>query len=238
MRASHLTAALGRPVLVFAELDSTNRFARAALQRGALGPGDVVVAEGQTAGRGRLGRSWEAQPGQNLLFSVLLAPKVPVAAAPRCVLLWAAALAEVAGLSLKWPNDLVSDQDQKVGGLLAELEVVDGAPYVVLGVGLNVNQREFAGLPGATSLARLRGGELDREALLIALVEALDRVDVAGSLDPWRARARTLGRRVRIGGVEGLATAIREDGALLVDGVPILTGDVELVAGDGAGAAG
>jgi BirA family biotin operon repressor/biotin-[acetyl-CoA-carboxylase] ligase len=234
MRADRLVAALGRPVLVFAELDSTNRFARHGLQRGALDAGDVIVADVQTAGRGRLGRSWLAEPGQNLLFSLILAPKVPVAEAPRCVLHWAAAMAEALGCAVKWPNDLVDDQDQKLGGVLAELELgEEGRYHVILGVGLNVNQVDFPGLPGASSLRGLHGGApLDREALLIRLVLALESADLHGDLRAYAARCRTLGKTVRVAGREGLATGLGPDGALLIDGIPVLTGDVELLSGD------
>lgn len=234
-----LTAATGRPVQVLATCDSTNRLARQVaadlLSRGPLPTAlPVIVAEAQTEGRGRLGRSWQAEPGANLLFSVLLAPDLPLQRAGRAVLCWAAALAERTGAWLKWPNDLVDVGDRKLAGLLAEHEAGADPTRVgclVLGVGLNVNQRDFPGLPGATSLARLRGAALDRQALLIDLLRAIDAVDPtsAGALDAWRRRSRTLGRRVRVAGREGLATGLRDDGALLVDGQPVLAGDVELV---------
>ncbi|MCB9779416.1 MAG: biotin--[acetyl-CoA-carboxylase] ligase [Alphaproteobacteria bacterium] len=235
--------ALGRPVLALDRVDSTNRIgrqlARAWLDAGGLGPLPVVVADHQTAGRGRQGRSWQAEPGQNLLFTVLLAPDLPLARAPRAVLEWAAAMAEALDLGLKWPNDLVDDHDRKVAGVLAEHEPGargDRVGVIVLGVGLNVRQRDFPGLPGATSLALLGRPELDRDALLHALVRAVDGVAVGtdGALDRWRTRSRTLGRRVRVAGREGLATGLRDDGALLVDGAPVLAGDVELVAGPDA----
>lgn len=238
-----LTLATGRPVEVLSSCDSTNRIgrevARDLLAAGPL-PGTlpVIVAEAQTAGRGRLGRAWQAEPGANLLFSVLLAPDLPVEQAPRAVLCWAAALAEVTGTWLKWPNDLVDLQDRKLCGVLAEHEAGPRPGRVgclVLGIGLNVNQVDFPGLPQATSLRALAGAPWDRQPLLVRLLRALDAVDPAapGALDAWRRRSRTLGRRVRVAGVEGLATGLREDGALLVDGRPILAGDVELVAGGG-----
>ena len=232
----------GRRVQLEAACESTNDLARAAAReltgREAPAALPLVVAEQQTAGRGRLGRRWEAAPGENLLFSLVLRPAVPPARAPRCLLLWAAAMAEALDLWLKWPNDLMSAEGQKVGGILAELET-HSEPFgrgqqlvhVVLGVGINVRQTAFPGLPTAASLATLGRDTTDRAALLGRLVRAVDATDVHATLDAWRARARTLGRRVRVGAREGTATGLREDGALLIDGVPVLAGDVEMVAG-------
>jgi len=226
----------GRPVTYRAECASTNRLAREA----AAGDGpQVVVADHQSGGRGRLGRSWQSPPGQNLLFSVVMRPKLTPAEAPRCVLAWAAAIAGVLDVKLKWPNDLVDDEGRKLGGFLAELEAGGDTfgtgpriRHVVLGLGLNVNQVDFPpDLPAATSLRVLRGHPHDRAALLGRMLRAVDAVDPGRSdaLDPWRARAHTLGRRVRVGPVEGIAEALRDDGALIVDGQPVVAGDVELV---------
>jgi len=227
----------GRPVEHHAETASTNTRARAlaaGLPAGA--PLPLVVADHQTAGRGRLGRSWSAAPGAGLLFSLVLRPPVPPAEAPRCVLIWAAAMAEVLGLLLKWPNDLVDPAGRKVGGMLAELDGVgaDRVPSVILGVGINVEPPEDPALTQAGSLRGLGRAPADRAALLGALVRAVDRVDPRdpAGLDRWRARAHTLGQRVRVAGREGVATGLRDDGALLVDGAPVLAGDVELVAGE------
>lgn len=219
----------GRPVDYHPAIASTNVAARRLGREGARGA--LVVADHQTAGRGRRGRSWESPPGQNLMFSLLLHPPIPPQHAPRCVLLWAAAMAEVLDVSLKWPNDLVSADGRKVGGVLAELEAVgDEVHFVVLGVGINVNQTDFdPALPQAASLRQLRGQPQDRAALLGALVAGVEAVDVTADLSAWRRRARTLGRRVRVAGIEGTAEDIREDGALMVDGRPVLAGDVELI---------
>ena len=218
-----------RPVTFLHQTDSTNAVARRLLQDGHGRP--LVVADFQTAGRGRRGRSWSSRPGENLLFSLVLTPDVPPQHAPRCVLIWAAAMAEVLGVRLKWPNDLVDAEGRKLGGILAELDAVgDEVRAVILGVGLNVNQEHFDGLPLATSLRRLRGEPIDRAALLAALVEAIEGADVArGDLSRWRAVSHTLGRRVRINDIEGIAEDVREDGALLVGGQAVLAGDVEMV---------
>jgi BirA family transcriptional regulator, biotin operon repressor / biotin---[acetyl-CoA-carboxylase] ligase len=234
-----LRRALGRPVQVLDRCDSTNRVAREAAARwpGPPAPGPLVVAEHQTAGRGRRGRTWEATPGDNLLFSLVLAPRVPADRAARCVMVWAAAMAEALDLRVKWPNDLVTAEHTKVAGILAELELrptADGAGvrHIVLGVGVNVNQTAFPGLPQATSLARERGAPQDRAALLLRLVRAIEAAPVRGDagLALWRERSATLGRQVEVAGVRGLAEDIRDDGALIVGGRAVLAGDVSLLA--------
>jgi len=226
---------LHRPVTFLPHCGSTNAEARRCLSED---PDSVhlVVADAQDAGRGRLGRTWIAEPGRNLLFSLVLRPSVPPQLAACCVLAWAAAMAEVLDCQVKWPNDLVTPSGLKLGGILAELQAeADMVRSVILGVGINVNQREFPGLPQATSLIVESGKERDRASLLAELVAAIEAVDTQGppDLDPWRARSHTLGRQVRIGDVEGLASEVRADGALIVDGTPVLAGDVEMLAEDG-----
>jgi BirA family biotin operon repressor/biotin-[acetyl-CoA-carboxylase] ligase len=132
----------------------------------------------------------------------------------------AAALAECFKLQVKWPNDLVSSEGKKVGGLLGELES-RGAQilYVILGLGLNINQQHFPeDLPQASSLALVQGELLDKEAVieqaLFAILEGAEHVD---RLNRWRGVSRTLGRQVRVGELEGLAVAIQEDGGLLLE---------------------
>jgi len=223
---------LGRPVDFFQQCGSTNVEARGIAESRSDPAGILVVADQQEAGRGRLGRSWEAEPGKNLLFSLVMTPSVIPQLAPVCVLAWAAAMAEVLDCQVKWPNDLVTQDGNKLGGILAELSAeAERVRFVVMGVGINVNQTDFPGLPIASSLATEAGQSQDRAQLLSQLVTAIERVATDGrpSLEPWRARSHTLGRRVRVGDVEGVAEAIREDGALIVGGCPILAGDVELV---------
>jgi len=223
---------LGRPVHFFERCGSTNIEARRLAAASESPGGTVVVADVQETGRGRLGRQWDAEYGQNLLFSVVLQPRVLPQLAPVCVLAWAAAMAEVLDCQVKWPNDLITADGLKVGGILAELSAeAEQVRFVVLGVGINVNQTEFPGLPFATSLANLRGEPTDRAHLLAELVAAVETVDTTKppDLGPWRNRAHTLGKRVRVGDIEGVADDIREDGALLVDGTPILAGDVHML---------
>jgi len=185
----------------FESIDSTNRYLLDEARDGAP-EGVVAVADHQTAGRGRLGRTWEAPAGANLLFSVLLRPAIDPG--DRHLATTAVALAAVdaigaiglAEVGIKWPNDLVDPIGRKIAGVLAEADVsssgapaAPGAPGgppapVVVGIGINVNwpgddaelPPELRGL--ATSLRHLSGTAVDREALLEALLDALGtRVD-------------------------------------------------------------
>ncbi len=152
------------------EIESTNLEAKALALKGAP-EGTVVVAEAQTAGRGRLGRRWTSPAGKGLLFSVILRPTLPMSEAHLLTIVAATAAAEAiekhvpARVAIKWPNDLFI-ADRKVGGILMEVSgEQDEVDWVVLGIGLNVNT-EFSELPvalrrTATSL-KIAGGETGR----------------------------------------------------------------------------
>ncbi|MCS6927435.1 MAG: biotin--[acetyl-CoA-carboxylase] ligase, partial [Candidatus Binatia bacterium] len=143
--ASHLrTRFLGRPLHIFPTLDSTNTYA-ARLARDGAPEGTVVIADMQTGGKGRLGRTWVSPPHVNLYLSVILRPPVSIAAAPSLNLLAGVAVAEtiasVCGLrpSIKWPNDVLVN-DKKVCGILAEMQVsASTLCAVILGIGVNIN---------------------------------------------------------------------------------------------------
>jgi BirA family biotin operon repressor/biotin-[acetyl-CoA-carboxylase] ligase len=228
-------AGLWTAVEVVASTGSTNADL---LARG--GPeGQVLVAEEQTAGRGRAGRTWLSVPGASLTFSVLLRPaSVPPAARGWLPLLTgvavAAAVRSAAGVAavLKWPNDVLVG-DRKLAGILAEQSPAGDA--VVVGVGLNVATPPDAlpvspnGLP-ATSLL-VEGAEVAREALLAEILRSLERWYLAFRADPDPARSgllaeytaacATLGRTVRVelpAGrvVSGVAEGIDRGGRLLV----------------------
>jgi BirA family transcriptional regulator, biotin operon repressor / biotin---[acetyl-CoA-carboxylase] ligase len=210
--------------------------------------GLVLVAERQSAGRGRQGRVWASPAGDGLTFSLLLRPAVP---APRlgwlpllAGLAVVDALAETCGLAarLKWPNDVLVD-GRKVAGLLAEaVPGAGGPPAVVLGVGLNVTTAQDDLPPGATSLdLALRPSRRPvprREHLLAAFLRALTARQAgwaAGAADDataaYTAASATLGQLVRLelpagGSVIGLASALDADGRLVVDGHAYSAGDV------------
>lgn len=190
-------------------IDSTNRRLLEEARRGAP-EGVVLVADHQTAGRGRLGRRWVEPPGSSLLCSVLLRPRRPpeewhtltvaLALAART------AIGATAGVTpdVKWPNDLEVGQ-RKVAGILAEA-FGGPTPAVVLGIGINVNWPRDAPVPPdvaarATSLSWVAGRDVDRAELAVRMLEELDRlVDLpAGDLRNRLAGVcSTLGRRVRI----------------------------------------
>ena len=220
-----------------AETGSTNADAMELARQGEP-EGIVLVADHQTAGRGRAGRSWTAPSGAGLLASVLLRP--PAAVMDLCTMAVAVSAAEaveaVAGFSprLKWPNDLVwpgdgSGADRKLAGILAEADTQPAA--VVVGIGINVRWPDD--LPVdladiAVACNHVTEAPVDREDLLIALLEhlgpryeALVAGDRGALLAAWRARSATLGRRVRIdlgaADIEGTAVDVTDQGHLVVD---------------------
>ena len=220
------------------ETDSTNSRLLEEARAGAP-EGVVLVADHQTAGRGRLGRRWEAPPGSSLLVSLLLRPTVAIERVHLVTMAAGLAASDaceaVAGLrpGLKWPNDLVVD-DAKLAGLLAE-SVVEGDALraLVVGMGLNITA---APAEGATALARHAGAAVDRRALLDAWLVRLDaRLDALdGVLADYRPRCATLGREVRVerpaGAVlVGTAADVTDAGHLVVDTGPAR---VEVTVGD------
>ncbi len=214
----------------FDRIDSTNRYLLQCAAGGAP-DGVVAVADEQTAGRGRLGRTWVAPPGSALLVSVLLRPELPLErthlvtlAAGLAALDAIAALSTARPAGLKWPNDVVV-ADRKLAGILAE---ADGVGAVVVGMGCNVQ-------PGALppELAEIATAvEVDRSDLLALWLRAYD--DRLRGLDSVvadaAARSATLGRRVRVElaheTFEGKATDLTPEGFLVVDGRVVSAGDV------------
>ena len=211
--------------------------------------GTVVIAEEQTAGRGRFDRSWISPVGQNLLFSVLLRPSdtqlryVNMAA----TLAVSEAVAELTGIppSIKWPNDVEVD-GLKVSGILIESATDAGQlRYAVVGIGLNVNFDpsqipEMASF--VTSLYVVTGRRLDRTEVMLSVLERIDdlyaEVKRGHSLtEQWAAQLETLGRTVQVRWrnqlFEGEASGVDEQGNLLLskaDGssVTLVAGEVTL----------
>jgi BirA family biotin operon repressor/biotin-[acetyl-CoA-carboxylase] ligase len=247
-------------VVRFARVDSTQR---AAFDLAAAGAPDrtVIVADVQTAGRGRRGRAWEAAPGTSLLASILVRP-VPAETRvlPGLSLATAVAVADAlergAGVAprLKWPNDVLLG-GRKVCGIL--LESRSGAsPVVVVGIGINVLQTRFDdGLAGrATSIFLETGRAVAADALLTTVLAAFDlwraRWQAEGFApirEAWIARADTLGRFVRVADTTGRAVDVDADGALVLESTEgrrrVVAGEAHeidgaLVRGEGAHAAG
>lgn len=223
--------------------------------------GLVIAAEEQTAGRGRLGRVWWDRPGRSLLFSVLLRPMIPLARFPLLGMAMACAMAEagsaVAGepLAVKWPNDVLHG-GRKLCGILAESRPGVAGHVLVIGTGINVNQ-EAGDFPvelreWATSLRVAAGGgrELDREDLLLAVLERFERYRGIAALNgPEALREAILPRLPRPGArivvqtpegrVEGTVEAILATGALLIRDAsgarfPVVAGEIPFGIGESA----
>lgn len=226
---------IGHLVEAHVSIGSTNDRARELLAIPGA-DGVVVVADEQTAGRGRRGRSWLSPPGASLSASVALRPAIPAGGAWQLSLAAALAVAaacdSVADVGLKWPNDVVVAGDgRKVGGILIET-MIDGDRLVgaVIGIGINVNWRRD-GMPdeirdSATSLMDLSGVRVEPVALLGRLLDALSTEIIAvergeSPLERYRRRCTTLGRSVDVAVgdtvVGGRAVDLDASGALIVE---------------------
>lgn len=231
-------------VTLLAEAASTNAAAAASPVAGT-----IVVADHQTAGRGRLDRQWDTPPGTALTFSAVVDPQLADEDWPLLPL--ATALAVAAGVRraadvdprLKWPNDLLLTSDRangKFAGILLE-RVANPAdpdrPLAVIGIGINVGMtRDQLPVPTATSLA-IAGARVGRTEVFAAVVAALGDVlgrlaeDPESVLDQYRGACTTIGRHVEAylpdGTVlKGQAEDVDEHGRLVVDGTPVGAGDV------------
>jgi BirA family biotin operon repressor/biotin-[acetyl-CoA-carboxylase] ligase len=183
------TDRFGHAMRGFEEVNSTNERA-AKWAKGGAPEGAVVLAEYQATGRGRHGRSWTADRGQNLLFSVVLRPQLPPDQLSLITIAAGVAVAETLDnvvsphrATLKWPNDILLE-GRKTCGMLLESSIADTETVVVLGVGLNVNQTDFpdALADTATSLRLTTGRPVPRATLLARLLTALEhRYDAAQS---------------------------------------------------------
>lgn len=222
------------PIHHFPTVSSTNDLAKDLGRRDAP-EGTLVVAEAQSAGRGRLGRGWDSPPGVGLYVSLLLRPPLPPSDLPQITLTAAVSVARVlrrvAGLApgIKWPNDLLV-QGKKVGGILTEMETeLDRIRHLVVGLGLNVNNPGFPPplTDTATSLALAAGRPFRRLELLKAWLEEFEELydrflarGFPGILEEWKNYTVTLGKEVRVrqglGEVQGKALEVAPDGALLV----------------------
>lgn len=231
--------AWGAPRLVVLDaVGSTNDVARALAEAGAP-TGTAVVAERQTAGRGRGGRRWHAPHGAAILLSVVLRPPpggsamtAPGAIPLRIGLAVARAAERVtgAGLGLKWPNDVVAPGRGKVAGILCEAVLGAGGGFVVAGIGVNVSQRledfpdEVRGT--ATSLSTVAGRQISRPDVCGAILDALRDAAMryaepldARELEAIADRDVLRGRELSVDGVpRGVAVGIAPEGALRLRG--------------------
>jgi BirA family transcriptional regulator, biotin operon repressor / biotin---[acetyl-CoA-carboxylase] ligase len=231
------TNRLGKHIHYFREVDSTNSHARRLAEQ-RTPEGEVVIAESQTHGRGRLGRPWVSPPYVNLYLSVILRPTLPPIDAPQITLMAAVALAESLAAfipvfpAIKWPNDILAG-GKKLAGILTESachgERVD---FVILGIGVNINY-PVESMPDAirqraTSMLGLTGASVSRENVVRRLIQGLDRcygeLEEMGfqALAPrWEARFELRGKKVRVAMTDriimGIARGIDRDGALILE---------------------
>jgi len=241
------TRTIGRRFFVFETIDSTNACAKTLGDAG-TDEGSVVVADFQTEGRGRHGRSWIAEPGANLLFSVLLRPATREESAGLLTFFAAAAVAKAiestTGLSVecKWPNDLLLRGKKFCGILLENSFQLRELAYSVVGVGINVNQNSFPDelRANVTSLVHECGSPLDRKELLQRILLEMDTLYVEAAkgdfrrvLDEWLQRCRMFGQSVTVEQhheqVSGTVVRLNEDGGLVIR---TLSGTTTVYAGD------
>ena len=250
-------AYLGIPIEFVRSVGSTND---EVIRRAASGAAEglVIATDEQTAGRGRHGRSWWDRPGASLLFSVLLRPSIPLARFPLLGMAMACAVAtagcEAIGrdLAVKWPNDVLCD-GRKLCGILAESRLGAAGHVLVVGTGINVNQERDDFPPDirdrATSLRAASGGaELDREKLLLAVLERFETYRALAERSGAEALRLAIlphlpqpGSRIAVntaeGRVEGTVETVLATGALLIRDstgarFPVVSGEIPFGAGE------
>ncbi len=240
---------LGADRAHFERCGSTNDEA-AALAKAGAEHGTIVTADAQTAGRGRGSNEWFSPPGTNLYLSCILRPTLPPAQCPPLSLaaglgVWDAVNSYGVAASLKWPNDVFVGR-RKLAGILTEMTSRGGAiDYVIVGIGVNLNQTEFPDelARTATSLSSATSKQIDRDVFVEQLLgacerwfERLDERGLAGIRDRWNERALRARVRVTSGSdvVEGTVDGIDDSGALcVIDGDgrrhTVIAGDVMLL---------
>lgn len=232
------TVHLGSSLYHFYKVDSTNTFAARLLSHGHKVPdGTVIISESQTAGRGRLGRSWHSEPESGLYFSIVMRPRIPPSLAPLLTLGTAVAMHNAVerdtriDVDIKWPNDLLVD-NKKVCGILAEIQAeVDMIRTMIIGVGLNVNHsrmpEELRTI--ATSLRIASGRIQSRIEILLEFFEEFERLysdfekqGPAAIISQWtRHSSFANGRKLQINDglrvIEGVTRGLNAFGALRME---------------------
>src|SRR3990172_7777760 len=254
IKGSIKTGIIGKDLLFFDEVDSTNDIAMGSGAKGAA-EGLVVLAEGQSHGKGRMGRTWVSPKYVNLYVSILLRPDISPPHAPvltmMAALSTAQAITDVTGLEtmIKWPNDILVDQ-KKVSGILTEMNAEqERINYVVIGIGINVNMKreDFPvdlRVP-ATSLAECLGKRVDRMNLLLMLIRILEqdydelkKDGIMSIFNRWRKGCDILNRRIKVSlpgeEITGVAEDLTPEGGLMVrldcgEKRVIYAGDVSII---------
>mgnify|MGYP001853031449 FL=1 len=230
------TRLIGKKLVYYDETDSTN-IQGAKLAREGCPDGTVVVADSQTAGKGRRGRNWSSPHGSSIYISFVLRPDIPPACASSITLIAGMAAAEAikaeTGIlaGIKWPNDVVIN-GKKVCGILTEMNAeVEAIHYIVSGIGINVNQQEFPEeiRETATSLKLEGKKEVNRSSLAAKLAESFERFyeiflqtgDLSQLKDLYEGMLVNLGRQVKVldpkGDYQGICRGINIEGELLVE---------------------
>jgi BirA family biotin operon repressor/biotin-[acetyl-CoA-carboxylase] ligase len=226
------TKFIGKKIYYFDSIPSTMDIAQQLSMKGAP-EGALVLAETQTKGRGRLGRSWSSPKYKGIYMSLILRPQIQPGLTPMLTLLSAVsiceAIKEVTGLEMqiKWPNDIVM-HSKKLGGILTELNAeMDEVRFVIIGIGLNVNNDKKVLLASAASLKDIKKEEINRIELLQEILRRLETnyliFQKKGSqpiIEKWRDYNITLGRRIKVfyhrKHIEAEAVDIDSDGGLLL----------------------
>jgi BirA family transcriptional regulator, biotin operon repressor / biotin---[acetyl-CoA-carboxylase] ligase len=255
LRRARAGARFGHTIHYFDSLDSTNITAHRLAIDGAA-EGSVVIAEAQTKGQGRLGRSWVSPPYRNLYLSLIVRPAISTSAAPQLTVVTGLAVADAVAewaprAAVKWPNDVLID-GRKVSGILCAMESeLERLRFVILGIGVNLNSTPEDFPPDlrdkAVGLCTAAGQPIDRVAFATGLLSQLEarydlfmREGFAALRAMWEARSWLTGRHVRIDDAsrsyEGRVSGIADDGALVLRDagggeVRVIAGDVTVVAG-------
>ncbi|MBA4396024.1 MAG: biotin--[acetyl-CoA-carboxylase] ligase [Syntrophus sp. (in: bacteria)] len=240
----------------FETVGSTNTIACHLALAGAR-EGEVVVADAQTKGRGRLDRVWQSPPGINLYTSLILRPRIEPAMAPQITLMAGVAVAELfsdccpGGVTIKWPNDVLIG-GRKACGILTEMKAAAGSlDFIILGIGLNINMDREDFDPSlretATSLKIQTGKTLHRLDMISKLFDLIEKwykvfldAGFPGLREAWLRYADILGKRINVvykdESQTGIVTGIDDDGTILMqreDGVAerVIAGDVHILRG-------
>lgn len=229
------TRRMGVTIRYFSVIDSTNQYAKRIGEEGAP-DGTLVIADEQTAGKGRSGRHWVTPPGKAIAFTLLLRPDIPPSRISMVTLVMGLAVCRAVrslyGLpvGIKWPNDVVID-GKKICGILTEMSAeMDGVHYIVIGVGINANLTSFPEeiRDVATSIALQLHHEVSRAGLIAEVMARFEEFyekfekdsDLSGLIDEYNADLLNCGRKVRVldpkGEYEGTALGIDRLGQLLV----------------------
>ncbi len=230
------TTRMGREIRYFSRIDSTNQYAKRIAEEGAP-DGTLIIADEQTAGKGRSGRHWVTPPGEAIAFTLILRPKLATDRISMVTLVMGLAVVHAVnslyGLSagIKWPNDAVSG-GRKLCGILTEMSAeISEVHYIVIGVGINANLTEFPEeiRPIATSLRLETGHEVNRAELIAQVMKEFERLytmfenagDLSGLKDEYNSVCLNMDRPVRVldprGEYTGTARGINERGVLRVE---------------------